>query len=167
MKNILDFSADKELKKYFKNFKFEVITKNQNDVASIKKIQDYINNGDFSDDLEDLKIYIKKGIVDGYIDDKWMFLKPVFNGVKGNKTLLDDRLIKIMENLNNIIKIITFSSIIKENISPDPDSIFISIIKKILNIDILIPKNKKMSYKQNPEEKEKIQKIGHELEKYL
>ena len=134
-RNVLDFSLDKRLKNLFfykgNSLKFEIFSDSIQGIENIKKLQEYVSSGNFHNDLEKLRFYIKSGEVNGYSDEKWIFLKPVFNGVIGKK-IVDEEISGIMERLNNIIKTVTFNTkIIKES---KTNSIFVDIIKKALGV---------------------------------
>lgn len=135
-KNIIDFSTDKKLKI---PFKFQVSVNSAEAVKKVQEVQSLVTSGNFYQGLNKLRYYIANGEIDGYNDVKWVFLKPVFNNVEGENTLVSDEVKNFMQQLNDIIEIVTLNSrILKESRA---GSLFVDILKKFLKIDKYIGKN--------------------------
>lgn len=136
--NTIDFSKDKRLNKFFlygKNpLKFQVSTNSPDAVEKIQGIQKFIDSGGFYNGLNRLKFLIQNKSIDGYNNEKWEFLKPVFNNVIGIKPATDKKVLEFMKYLNYIISIVTLNSklLLKEY---KTNSIFIGILKKFLETD--------------------------------
>jgi len=137
--DVIDFSVDKNLSPYFSiggsPVKFQIFNKSPEVLKNVAQLQQGIRNGNFFKELNMVKHYIQTGDIDGYSDEKWGHLKPVFNNIKGKKTLLDKDIINAMAILNGAIGLVSFNSqLIKESVS-DILNLLVDILKKFLEID--------------------------------
>jgi hypothetical protein len=171
--NVINFSKDKNLSKLFSYggvpIKFQATVSSEDIQNKIANLQKIIDNGTLYSYLSQIKHFIEVGAIDGYSDEKWQHLKPVFNNIKGNKTIFDTDVKKIMAIINDMVGLLSFNSkIIKEVAKNKTLDWIVNILKKIWNIDKFITKNpeeKSPDNVANPNEKEQIKKNIDSLKK--
>lgn len=165
--NVVDFSKDKNLAKYFSYkgapIKFQVSVKNPEVKTQIATLQNSINDGSLYGNLLQIKHFIQNGSIDGYSDDKLEYIKPLFNNIKGKKTVFDENVRKILSDLNNMIWLLSFNSNILKEAKNETFNWLINILKKIMEINKFIGKVSQEQPIKNfgtsePSEKEKIEK---------
>lgn len=183
--NIIDFSEDKNLAKIFSYkgypLKFKTTSNDEESKKKVLELKKIITNGKLYNDLEFLKYHIQpkktaagkfESVVDGYEDEELIYLKPVFNFIKGKKTLSTTStgkgLMRIMKELNDVIEIVSFRTkrVIKESVKPD--DILISLLKKYLNTDEYIKVDKTTSsFEKSDKEVEKKKKAVDLIKKSI
>lgn len=159
---VIDFSADKRLKKYFMYgnapIKFQIFSKGADSLRKATDLQKMINDGIFYDNLIMIRHYIETGNIDGYSDESWVNIKPVFNNIKGKLTIISKDLNKAMALVDDTIGLIALNTkkIIKEVKNP-AYNFFIEFLKKFLQVDKItkvapIAKKQSVSQPKNSEE---------------
>lgn len=145
--DVVDFSIDKNLSPYFSiggnPVKFQVFTKSPDVLKNTAELQQKIADGSFFKDLNLIKHYIGTGDIDGYSEEKWGHLKPVFNKIKGKNTIFNKEVMDAMAVLNGAIGLLSFNSnILKESVS-EVLNLLVEILKGFLEIDKYITSSPK------------------------
>ena len=168
--NIIDFSKDKNLAKFFSlkgsPIRFQIFIKSEDAKTKAAKLQKSINDGTFYRMLIHLRHFIESGAIDGYSDDSLSYLKPLFNNVKGQKTVFDKKVKDEMSELNDVIWLISFNSIIIKEERNQTLILITNILKKILGIDKFVAKanNKEdVSIDDSQRNKEHVDKLIQQL----
>lgn len=162
--NVIDFSKDKNLAKYFSlkgvPIKFQVSVKTPEIKQKVADLQKSISDGSLYSSLLQLKYFIQNGSITGYSDDNWKYLKTLFNNQKG-KFIFDPDVQKIMAGLNDLVWLLAFNSNVLKEAENQTFKWIINILKKILEINKYMAKTSQEEPQgepttSEPDEKEKI-----------
>lgn len=144
--SMIDFSKDANLSKFFvygtMPMKFQVKVQSEETKKRALELQMAINDGSLYRDLLQIKHYIAEGYIDGYPDDQHTYLRPLFNGIKATKTVVDKELSQMLINLNKMISLLSFNTeLLTEQVNAI-SNMLVDILKKFFEIDRYIQKNK-------------------------
>ncbi|MFA5067048.1 MAG: hypothetical protein WC466_03285 [Candidatus Izemoplasmatales bacterium] len=155
-KNTINFASDNNLKGFLTYQKtpvtFQVNSSSQEGKDFVEKFKLDLSRGEFSKKLSEIRNYIASGIINGFLDEDFVALIPIFNNIKGGK-IQNQKIWDLMDYLNKFVMYV-----INEASDLDTEKLISEELLKIKNILTKRLKDFLKIKKVKPEQSKEVEK---------